>query len=77
MELAVAPEPVAVPVREAETPLLPVAVAEDPDAVPVGVAEPSAAKRTDDSKVTQFDDEGIGAVKGIEVMGPSDSGGWV
>lgn len=40
---------------------------------PEGVG--SAAKSSDDWKVTQFDEEGMGAVNGIEVIGPRDSGG--
>ena len=42
---------------------------------PVGVG--SCAKRSLDWKVTQFEDEGMRAVYGMEVIAPSVSGGWV
>jgi len=47
----------------------------EPEAAPEGVG--SAVKRLDDWKVMQLDEDGMGAVKGREVMGPSDSGGSV
>ena len=75
---------VRVAVPEDVAPLFVVAAPLDDEEVPVAVPDAadadtvaSAAKRSDDWYVTQLDDAGMGAVNGIVVIGPSDSGGCV
>lgn len=62
-----APEPEPEPVLELVT--------DAAELAPVGVG--NWAKRSLDWKVTQFDDEGMRATYGRDVIGPRLSGGWV